>query len=84
MKNITKLIAGAGAILLVAGCANIGADRNADGTYRPNAKLPDGNADNLVDELKPREPVNRGPSYSRTEDVRPERRVDELLGGPDG
>lgn len=84
MKKVTKLVVGAGAVLLMSACANIGADRNADGTYRPNAKLPDGNADNRVDSLKPREPSNQGPSYSRSEEVRPERRSDELVGGPDG
>jgi len=84
VKNLTKLVAGAGALIMVSGCANIGADRNADGTYRPNAQLPDGNSSNRVDSLKPREPANEGPSYTRSEKVLPERRSDELLGGPDG
>ncbi len=83
MKSIMKYAAGAAAMLAITGCAYIGADRNADGTYRPNAELPDGNADNSVDALKPKEPSNQGPSYSRTESVRPDK-SDELLGGPDG
>lgn len=84
MKNITKLTIGAGALILLSGCAYIGADRNADGTYRPNAQLPDGNSENRVDSLKPSSTENEGPSYSRSESVRPERPSDELLGGPDG
>ena len=84
MKKITKLIAGAGALLLVSGCAYIGADQNADGTYKPNARLPGGNSENRVDALKPTAAENDGPSYSKTEEVRPERGSDELLGGPEG
>lgn len=79
MKNFTKLAASFGALTMMAGCAYIGADRNADGTYRPNAELPDSGAENRVDSLKPKAPSNEGPSYSRTEDVR----SDELLGGPE-
>ena len=83
MKNVMKLAASAAALAMVSGCAYIGADRNPDGTYRPNAELPDGNGDNSVDALKPQEPSNQGPSYTRTESVRPDK-SDELLGGPDG
>ena len=83
MKTITKLAVSAGAALLVSGCAYIGLDRNQDGTYRPNAELPEDNIDNRVDALKPKAPTNEGPSYSRTESVRPDSRSDELLGGPD-
>ena len=83
MKNFMKLAIGASALIMISGCANIGADRNADGTYRPNAELPDGNAENRVDALKPQEPSNQGPSYSKTESVRPDK-SNELLGGPDG
>ena len=85
MKNLMKYAACAAALVMVSGCAYfgaIGADRNADGTYRPNAELPDGDGDNSVDALKPQEPGNQGPSYSRTESVRSED-SDELLGGPD-
>lgn len=78
-----KITAGVAAAITVSGCAYIGADRNADGTYRPNAELPGGNNNNSVDALKPQEPSNQGPSYSRTEPVRPDK-SDELLGGPDG
>lgn len=84
MKKITKLAAGASALMFVTGCAYIGADQNADGTYKPNARLPDGNSENRVDSLKPNATENAGPSYSNTEKVRPDRRSDELLGGPDG
>lgn len=83
MKKIMTLAAGAAALTLISGCAAIGADRNQDGTYRPNAKLPDGNSNNRVDSLKPQAPTNEGPSYTRPEAVRPEDRSDELLGGPD-
>ena len=84
MKKITKLIVGAGALLLMSGCAYIGSDRNPDGTFKPNAKLPDGNSENRVDSLKPSATENEGPSYSKSEEVRPERGSDELLGGPEG
>ena len=80
MKNLTKIAAGASALLMMSGCAYIGADRNADGTFLPNAELPDGDNENRVDSLKPRADENAAPNYSRSEEVR----SDELLGGPDG
>lgn len=80
MKNITKLSAAIGALVLLAGCATIGADRNADGTYRPPAQLPGSNTENRVDTLKPQVPTAEGPGYTRPESVRPER-SDDLLGG---
>lgn len=83
MKKFMKLAISASTFIIISGCAYIGADRNADGTYRPNAELPDGNAENRVDALKPQEPSNQGPSYSKTESVRPDK-SNELLGGPDG
>jgi len=83
MKNFMKLAIGASTFIMISGCAYIGADRNADGTYRPNAELPGANGENRVDALKPQEPANQGPSYSKTESVRPDK-SDELLGGPDG
>jgi len=84
MKTFLKLTAAATALGLVTACASIGADQNADGTYKPAAKLPDDNIGNRVDDLAPRVPGNQGPDYSRTEDVRSQRKNDdELLGGPE-